>query len=130
MSDLYSQHSFQGYKDYFNDSHFSIYNVIECIFGVLKECFKILSLIPAYSIGRQGLIVTTCCMLHNFIRRMTSNDQIFERWSNMQLPKNALGVGDEAGSCCHPNITIESGQAIAAKRDEITIPMWAVRDGH
>jgi len=42
-------------------------NVIEHIFGVLKNCFKILSLPPFYSMSVQARIPPALCVVHNII---------------------------------------------------------------
>jgi hypothetical protein len=47
--------------------HTSACNVIERIFGVLKQQFKILLLPPAYNMDIQGQLPATLCALHNFI---------------------------------------------------------------
>ncbi|KAG2745074.1 hypothetical protein P692DRAFT_20742611, partial [Suillus brevipes Sb2] len=43
-------------------------NVIERIFGVLKQRFRILLLPPAYAMEIQAQIPAALCVLHNFIR--------------------------------------------------------------
>jgi hypothetical protein len=46
--------------------HASACNVIEHIFRVLKQHFKILLLTPAYNMDIQGQLPATLCALHNF----------------------------------------------------------------
>jgi hypothetical protein len=48
--------------------------VIERTFGVLKKCFKILLLPPAYGMDIQAQIPAALCALHNFIREHESDD--------------------------------------------------------
>jgi hypothetical protein len=62
-------------EELFNLWHASARNVIEHIFGVLKQHifrvlkqhFKILLLPPTYNVDIQGQLPTTLCALHNFI---------------------------------------------------------------
>jgi hypothetical protein len=55
-------------EELFNLRHVSAQNVIEHIFGVLKQHFHILLLPPAYAMEIQAQIPAALCMLHNFIR--------------------------------------------------------------
>jgi len=49
--------------------HVSACNVIERIFEILKQCFRILQLPPEYSMDVQALIPPALAALHNFIRQ-------------------------------------------------------------
>lgn len=126
-SDYAGQRGFRGYKDYFNYRHSSIRNVIERAFGVLKSRFRILRNMPAYSITKQGQLITACCTLHNFIRMTTPDDFIFEEWANKKLDPNGRAVSEDADAARHPNMTLESAQYMVAFRDDIARNMWAAR---
>jgi hypothetical protein len=52
----------------FNLRHAQAQNVIEHIFGVLKQRFQILILAPAYSIEIQSHIPAALAAVHNFIQ--------------------------------------------------------------
>ena len=52
----------------FNLRHAQARNVIEHIFGVLKQHFRILLLAPAYSIEIQTRIPASLAAIHNFIK--------------------------------------------------------------
>ncbi|KAL0462774.1 UNVERIFIED_CONTAM: hypothetical protein Slati_0165000 [Sesamum latifolium] len=53
-------------------------NVIERCFGVLKKRFPILQWgMPSYLLDHQVDIVIACCTLHNFIRKFSNDDLIF-----------------------------------------------------
>jgi DDE superfamily endonuclease len=54
-------------EELFNLRHASVRNVIECIFGVLKHCFRILHLAPEYNMDIQARILVSLAALHNFI---------------------------------------------------------------
>ena len=49
-------------------------NVIERIFGVLKQRFRILQLPPEYDISIQALIPSALAALHNFIQRYNPDE--------------------------------------------------------
>ncbi|XP_035539612.1 uncharacterized protein LOC118343996 [Juglans regia] len=105
-------------------------NIVERTFGVIKERFTILSNMPPYSVGRQGLIITACCALHNYIRTVTPDDWIFQTWSTMHLPVIEHAVGDRASSSGHVDLSTEAQNNMGAIRDEIAISMWKARGGH
>ncbi|KIJ12996.1 hypothetical protein PAXINDRAFT_35541, partial [Paxillus involutus ATCC 200175] len=47
--------------------HASVQNVVERIFGVLKQQFCLLLLAPEYSLDIQAQIPAALCTVHNFI---------------------------------------------------------------
>jgi hypothetical protein len=55
-------------EELFNLRHSSAQNVIEQIFGVLKQCFRILHLSLPYAMDIQAQIPAVLCCIHNFIR--------------------------------------------------------------
>ena len=64
-------------KELFNYRHSSLHMVIERAFGVLKARFPILSCMANYKQYHQRLVVSTCCVLHNFIRINNRRDVMF-----------------------------------------------------
>ncbi|XP_035551094.1 putative nuclease HARBI1 [Juglans regia] len=129
-SDRHNDRGFHGYKDYFNYHHSTVRNIVERTFGVIKERFHILSNMPPYSVGRQGLIITACCTLHNYIRTVTPDDWIFQTWSTMRLPVIEPAVGDGGSSPSHMDLSTEAQNNMSAIRDDIAIAMWEARGGH
>ena len=61
-------------KELFNLHHAQARNVIECIFGVLKQCFRILLLPTHYPLDFQPCILVALCALQNFILKTDSNE--------------------------------------------------------
>lgn len=61
-------------KELFNLRHAQARNVIERIFGVLKQHFRILLLPPHYSLDFQPRIPAALCALQNFIRKIDQNE--------------------------------------------------------
>jgi len=61
-------------KEIFNLRHAHARNVIEHIFGVLKQHFRILLLPPHYPLDFQPRIPVALCALQNFIQETDSNE--------------------------------------------------------
>ena len=55
-------------KEYFNMKHSQARNCIERCFGILKTRWEILREKSFYPCKTQCRIISTCCLLHNFIR--------------------------------------------------------------
>ncbi|KAM6543783.1 hypothetical protein CsatB_008230 [Cannabis sativa] len=64
----------RNHEKYFNMKHASARNVIERCFGLLKIRWSILRSTSFFPITTQCRIITTCCILHNLIRREMSLD--------------------------------------------------------
>lgn len=58
---------YESAMDLFNHRHAMLRNDIEKCFGVLKGRFKILKGMPNFDEIRQPLIVTACCVVHNWV---------------------------------------------------------------
>jgi hypothetical protein len=74
----------------FNFLHLSLCNIIERLFGVLKQKWHILKLIPSFPPKRQKHIVIACMALHNFIHCIKLRDDEFEKCDNCEdyMPNN------------------------------------------
>ena len=66
----------------FNKVHSSLRSVIERTFGVWKARWAILKDMPAYDMDVQTAIVGGSMAIHNFIRRNTEHDEVFDRIIN------------------------------------------------
>ena len=76
LQEYYGRHNQSiSYKELLNYRHSSFQNIFEA-FDVLKTQFPILRMIICYKPSRQSLIVITCCILHNWIRLSTWNNQL------------------------------------------------------
>ena len=60
-------------KELFNLRHAQARNVIEHIFGVLKQRFQILLIPPCYPLDFQPRIPAALCALQNFIQEIDSD---------------------------------------------------------
>jgi hypothetical protein len=67
----------RGKKELFNYSHSSLRNVIERLFGVLKQKWRILNDLPSFPMAKQSKIIMACMALHNFIRQSGLLDDLF-----------------------------------------------------
>ena len=106
------------YKELFNYRHLVLRNVIERCFSVLKTQFPILKTMPYYKSSRQPSIVVAYCTLHNWIRLLTRNDQLFKDYE----VENLLVQGEEesTSSTSHSiDLSNESVTTMAACRDQI-----------
>jgi DDE superfamily endonuclease len=67
-------HSAVNAKELFNLHHAQACNVIERIFGVLKQCFRILLLLPCYPLDFQPCIPVALCAPQNFIQEIDQDE--------------------------------------------------------
>ncbi|KAK4407780.1 hypothetical protein Sango_0359000 [Sesamum angolense] len=112
-------HRYRTPQDMFNHAHSRLRNVIERCFGVLKKRFPIIQWgMPSYLQHHQVDIVIACCTLHNFIRRFSNDDIIFN-----EPDEDTLIDMDSFYHRGHPtNSEIEAQRTI---RDSIAMQMWA-----
>ena len=106
-------HLYIGYKprnkeELFNLHHASAWNIIECIFGVLKRCFRILLIAPEYNLDIQAL--------HNFIRTHDADEIIPE----LDVDHDNTYDHDHAASS---SVAVELDHP-SEKRDLIAQQMW------
>ncbi|KAK3189010.1 hypothetical protein Dsin_028571 [Dipteronia sinensis] len=74
-----------GKEEIFNHSHSKLRNVIERAFGVLKARFPILKRMSPYSFYTQKNIVIACIALHNFLRQISIDDELFSLYEDEEL---------------------------------------------
>jgi len=83
----------QNARELYNLRHSKLQNVVERTFVVLKKRFPILTTPPPYSIKKQGWIVLSCCILHNFIRKWNWQDSYFEEHMEEEI-EDSHGLND------------------------------------
>jgi DDE superfamily endonuclease len=103
----------------FNLRHASARNVIERIFGVLKNRFRILQLAPQYSLEIQARIPAALSAIHNYISAHSDAD-------DDNLLKT---IGGDTVNASHDNSNdLEDGGLIDdfvdERRDQIAQAMW------
>ena len=74
LSDWRQGHQCTSPKEFFNMKHSSDRNIIERAFGLLKGRWAILRSRSFYPIKTQCWIISTCALLHNYIRREMTLD--------------------------------------------------------
>lgn len=104
-------------EELFNLRHSSARNVVERIFGVLKQRFRILLLPPAFGLDIQARIPASLSALHNFIRVWDPDE--------VSLPEDAE---DDPHSFANAQGDINEGGIDERKgsdrRDRIALAMW------
>ncbi|XP_061351779.1 uncharacterized protein LOC133296740 isoform X1 [Gastrolobium bilobum] len=118
-------------EEIFNYRHSSLRMTIERCFGVLKNRFPILKLMPPYKPSRQRLIVIACCAIHNYIRKWNLRDDLFRMWEDMDPAEievmNEISNIEEA-SFNDDNLSrlsYEGATEMAAYCNHIANWMWA-----
>ena len=98
---LYIGYRPKNREELFNLCHASARNVIERIFGVLKQCFQILLIAPEYSLNIQAQILAALCTIYNFIRTHNTdaaNDIVPKRGFNSGNPNDHDYVASSAAA--------------------------------
>ncbi|KAL0378526.1 UNVERIFIED_CONTAM: hypothetical protein Sradi_3158100 [Sesamum radiatum] len=110
-------------QDLFNHAHSRLRNVIDRCFGVLKKRFPILQWgMPSYLLQHQVDLVIACCTLHNFIRRFSHDDTIFNAPED-DIPPDMDAFYHRG----HPTVTeIEAQRTL---RDNIAMQIYLKRFG-
>jgi DDE superfamily endonuclease len=105
----------------FNLRHASARNVIERIFGVLKQRFRILLLAPQYSLDIQARIPAALAAIHNYIcSHSDANDDNPLRMNGGDMP--AVNAGhDDPNEDDGP---IFNDDNVDERRDQIARAMW------
>ncbi|KAL0359838.1 UNVERIFIED_CONTAM: hypothetical protein Sangu_0833200 [Sesamum angustifolium] len=106
-------------QDLFNHAHSRLRNVIERCFGVLKKRFPILQWgMPSYLLQHEVDLVIACYTLHNFIRKFSHDDIIFNEPED-DIPPDFDAFYHRG----HPTVTeIEAQRTLC---DNIAMQMWA-----
>lgn len=86
MNDFRDGHQPTTPEELFSMKHYSARNVIKRCFKLLKKRWAILRSLAFYDIKTQGRIISVCCMLHNFIRKEMSFDEIELEMINKLTP--------------------------------------------
>ncbi|XP_060673748.1 uncharacterized protein LOC112491959 isoform X2 [Ziziphus jujuba] len=114
-----------NHEEYFNMKHASARNVIERCFGVLKKRWAILRSPSFYPIVTQIKIITTCCLIHNLIRRemiIDPGEVKFDRSDDVDVSMEDDFIG-----------SISSSDQWTHWRDDLAKQMfdeWRGRRGH
>jgi len=120
-------------EELFNYRHLPLRMTIERCFGVLKNRFPILKLMPSNKPSRQRLIVTACCAIHNYIRKWNLPDELFRIWEEMddieleavnEVP-NLEGMSSNVENLTR--LSDEGAAEMAMDRNHLRDRMWVHR---
>lgn len=111
----------------FNLRHASARNVIERIFGVLKQRFRILLLAPQYSLEIQARIPAALAAIHNYICEHSDADED----NPLKMNGGDIDIADmvNARHESHDNFNEDDGLTfdddnVDERRDQIARAMW------
>ncbi len=118
--DLISFTSPANKEELFNLRHAQARNIIERIFGVLKNRFHILLIGPGYSVEVQAKIPAALCAIHNFIRLHDSQED--ESLEAEELVACDADAGDDFAR--QMDFIAEDNNHVTERRDFIAQAMW------
>ena len=113
-------------KELFNLHHAQARNVIERIFGVLKQRFQILLLPPHYQLDFQARIPVALCALQNFIQEIDHNEGAIptDPYQAAYTPfPSDIGNNDGGGFITEDEE--EENSEVKLQRTNIANEMWA-----
>jgi hypothetical protein len=109
-------------EELFNLRHSSLRNVVERVYGVVQKRFPIFKKMSPYPFTRQVDIVTSCCMLHNFIVRNQLYSDMFDILDDDEFD---LHNDDANVALPQPYVDDPAGHDAAVMwRDGIAQRMW------
>ena len=114
----------RNYKELYNLRHSQAQNVIEHIFGVVKQQFRLMVAAPEYSLETQTKIVPALCALHNFICVYNPEEKMgLEELSAWTLRRSSEDF-------CHQGVSAQEKARANTKRDDIAKEMWRQYQEH
>ena len=117
----------QNKYELFNLRHASARNVVERIFGVLKQRFRILLLAPQYSTEIQSRIPAALAALHNFIQVHSPQTKIHFTGNDSDHAPGGFYAGDDSLIPAGMDIDVEEEQnnsEATRRRNNIANDMW------
>ena len=112
-------------KELFNLHHAQACNVIEHIFGVLKQQFQILLLPPYYPLDFQARIPAALCALQNFIQEINHDEGVIpiDPYQLAYTPFS-LDIDEDNGSGFIEEDDDEANLEVKLHRINIANEMW------
>ena len=114
-------------KELFNLCCSSAHNIIEWIFGVLKNWFSILMIALHYNIDMQSWLAPALVAIYNFIQLYDPDEilDLLDEAENIQLGVQILQMGDLVLGLTR---AVEKA-LVNGKQDDIAQSMWAQYQG-
>jgi hypothetical protein len=112
-------------KELFNLRHAQARNVIERIFGVLKQRFRILLLPPHYPLDFQACIPAALCALQNFIQEIDCDEGAIptDSYQSAYTPFSP-DIYDDHGGGFIAEDDDEANSEVKLRRVNIANEMW------
>ena len=111
----------QNAQELFNLRHFTLQNVVERIFGVMKARYKILTYPRPFKMKSQVQVVAALCVLHNILNDF---DEDADQDVDTPLSADNSARKEESAEEHVYNISGEELRSAVAKRDAIAEAMW------
>ncbi|XP_031268077.1 protein ALP1-like [Pistacia vera] len=118
LSEWQQGHQPASPQEFFNMKHSQARNCIDQCLGILKARWGILKDASYYLIKTQCRIITTCCLLHNFIKFELPIDPVE---AELQEEVNDEGLKDDEGELIRH---VEPSAAWTAFRDNLAAEMF------
>ncbi|CAL1401820.1 unnamed protein product [Linum trigynum] len=110
-------------EEYFNMKHATARNVVERIFGILKNRWAILRETSWFSPEVVTLLVNACCLLHNFIKIEQGVDSFERDYRDKEPDQHPSSVVEEIELLSE----ISPAQLWTRFRDSKAVDMWENR---
>lgn len=111
-------------KKLFNLHYAQVQNIIECIFGVLKQRFWILLLPPCYPLDFQLHIPVALCVLQNFIQKINKNEGAIPNDPFQAAHTYFSDISDDHDSGFIADEEEEGNSEVKSQRMNIVNKMW------
>jgi hypothetical protein len=115
----------QNAKELFNLRHSKLRSIIECVFGVMKNKYKLLSLPRFFKLKVQVQVAAALCVLHNI---MVTIREVEMNVEGLKFPiediEEELPPEDQQFERTGYNITARERMAASLRRDAIADAMW------
>jgi hypothetical protein len=118
----------QTKEELFNLRHAQLRNVIERIFGVVKERFQILKTPMEYDLRTQADLVLAICALHNFIRHRANGeeDSFYRTADAVRESQFRLGEAEHYGGQWGEEVQegVKDQKEVLHLRETMATEMW------
>lgn len=116
-------HSPQTHKELFSYRHVRLWNVIECIFRVIKCHFRVLIITQEYSFETQSWLVSGLEVLHNFIYFHDPTNTLEEDLAKVE-PTHQDPSSTNQANLHEWALSNEKQERAAECREAIVFAMW------
>lgn len=97
LNDWSERHRPTTNEEFFNMKHSSARNVIERLFGLIKNRWAILRSPSYYPMKIQNRIIVACCLLHNFIKQEMGDYQLEDDGNDGEADGDGSNENEDEG---------------------------------